>query len=344
MGYWKNLQVFCRAYNEGKRRESDCLDPYSRLAQDLYSAHQRGLPWKVPKAPEIEDDRDLTWEEIDRLTGGMPGVHHTPCPYCAPEKELSTRFKIERTLDRARWYCFYCRARGSVENRAGKDYSPDQLIAAQELQAEKQADTRSYALRLWDEAVPITAGSSADVYLKARGVEPPPNPDTVMRWHPRCPFGKRGRVGCIVSLFRDAVSDAPTGIHRTHLYSASHGKAERMALGTIAGSAIKLWPLNGGVELAVGEGIETVLAAVKLGEARPPAWAVSVAGSLTRLPLIDGVRHLTILADNDANNVSQQAATELYHTYNRDGRDAVIKHPRDVDTDFNDLLRKGVDR
>jgi hypothetical protein len=183
----------------------------------------------------------------------------------------------------------------------------------------------------------------ADVYLKARMVELPPNAEAVMRWHPRCPFGKNGRVGCIVSLFRDAVTDEPTGIHRTYVTSATHGKAERMALGGIAGSAIKLWPLAGGEALAVGEGIETVLAAVKLGEARPPAWAVTVANNFTKLPLIDSVRHLTILADNDANNVSQQAATELYHVYNRARRNAVIKHPRTVN-DFNDLLMKGAGR
>jgi hypothetical protein len=343
MGYWKGLSLFCQIYNEGKRRESDCLNPHKRIAQDLYSAHLRGLSWSLPKAPEIGDDRDLTWDEVDQLTGGMPGTYHTPCPYCAPEKGLSTRFKIERTLARASWFCFYCSAKGSVENKDGEVYDDDQIIAAQEFQAEKRADTKAYALGLWDEAEPIRPDSTPAVYVRARGLELPPNPDAVMRWHPRCPFGKY-RQPCIVSLFRNAVTDEPTGIHRTYLYSALHGKAERMALGTIAGSAIKLWPLDGGAELSVGEGIETVLAAVRLGEARPPAWAVTVASNLTRLPLIRGVRHLTILADNDANNVSQEAASKLYHTYNRDRRDVVIKHPRTADTDFNDLLMNGAGR
>ena len=71
---------------------------------------------------------------------------------------------------------------------------------------------------------------------------------------------------------------------------------------------------------------------------------ITPASTLTKLPVISGVNRLTILADNDANNVSQQAATKLYHTYNRAGRDAVIKHPRAVDTDFNDLLRNGAGR
>ena len=55
----------------------------------------------------------------------------------------------------------------------------------------------------------------------------------------------------------------------------------------MAGSAIKLWPLQEEQEtLAVGEGIENVLAAVKLGIADPPAWATTVANNLSRVPVI----------------------------------------------------------
>ena len=104
----------------------------------------------------------------------------------------------------------------------------------------------------------------------------------------------------MLALFRNALTDEPTGIHRTYITSATGGEAERMALGRMAGSAIKLWALtNNHNHLAIGEGIETVLAAVKLGAAEPPAWAATVANNLSRLPVIPGVRQLTILADCD---------------------------------------------
>jgi hypothetical protein len=315
------------------------LDPLSRLAHDLYSLHRKGLPWKVPQAPEIEDDRDLTWEEVDQLTGSMPGTHHTPCPYCAPEKELSTRFKIERTLVRADWYCFYCSARGTVENKDGDVYDADELIAAKQLQAEQRAEKQAYALKLWNEAEPIRANSTGAVYLKARRVELPPNADAVMRWHSACPFGK-SKQPCIVSLFRDAVTDAPTGIHRTYIYSAAHGKAERMAMGTMAGAAIKLWALAGD-SLAVGEGIESVLAAVQLGHADPPAWAATVANNLSRLPIIPGVKRLTILADNDASKTGELHARDLRRAWIAAGKGAAVKMPANIGEDFNDLLRRG---
>jgi hypothetical protein len=336
MGYWKNLQVFCRQYSETHRR---FIDPNKRGTQDAYAAYCRGLSWKLPEVPEIADDRDLTWDEVDSLTGGIAGTHHTPCPYCGPDKELSTRFKIERTLIRAKWHCFYCSVQGTTENDSGEVADADELIAARQLRAEQRADTRSFALRLWDEATSIKTGSTADVYLKAREVELPPNPDAVMRWHPRCPFGKKtGRVGCIVSLFRDAITDVPTGVHRTYLYSATRGKAQRMALGTM--SAIKLWPLNGVDTLAVGEGIETVLAAVKLGEARPPAWAMATATNLAKLQVIPGVSRLTVLADNDRSGTGEAAARALRREWMEAGRDVRVRMPRDVEVDFNDLLRR----
>jgi Toprim domain len=330
MGYWKELSLFCQEHK---------LNPDLKSTRRAFDAEQKGLLWRDRNVPEIEDDRDLTWDEVDQLTGGIPGTHYMPCPYCAPDKELSTRFKIERTLVRAEWYCFYCSARGRAENKNGEVPDADELIAAKQLMAEQKAEKQAYALRLWDEAEPIRANSTPAVYLAARRVELPPNPDAVMRWHPRCPFGT-AKQPCIVSLFRDAVTDAPTGIHRTYIYSASHGKAERMALGGIARSAVKLWPLNNSNILAVGEGIETVLAAVKLGEARPPAWATSVANNLSRLPVISGVKRLTILADNDESRTGEKEARDLRRKWITANREVVIKIPRDVGVDFNDLLRR----
>ena len=104
-----------------------------------------------------------------------------------------------------------------------------------------------------------------------------------MRWHDRCPFAGQ-RQPCIVSLLRDALTDEVTGLHRTYVYSAVSGRAERRVLGRLTGSAVKIWPLADSDELAVGEGIETVLSAVKLGVAEPPAWAATVAGNLGTLP------------------------------------------------------------
>jgi putative DNA primase/helicase len=99
-----------------------------------------------------------------------------------------------------------------------------------------------------------------------------------------------------------------------------------------------LWALNGSADLAVGEGIESVLAAIKLGIADPPAWAATVANNLSRLPVIPHVNELTILADNDANRTSEQHARELRRKWTAAGSAAVVRMPTKVGTDFNDLL------
>jgi hypothetical protein len=119
------------------------------------------------------------------------------------------------------------------------------------------------AHELWDEAQPI-AGTLAERYLVIRGIDVEALPgelDAALRFHPHCPFGKATRHPCLVALFRDVETGAPAGIHRTALTSEAQ-KIDRMMLGRWpAPRAIKLWsnPVDG--RLAVGEGIETVLAA-----------------------------------------------------------------------------------
>jgi hypothetical protein len=334
MGYWKNLQIFCQQHK---------LDPHKRDTQAAYEADRKGLPWRVREAVSKSDcESVLTWDEIEMLTGARSGTHNTACPYCGSGAQYSTVFKTERTPAHAKWVCFYCGVKGTTDNPEGVP-SEKQAAAERELIAEQRAQKRERSLRLWDDSGPITTGSIPDIYLKARGLELPPNPDAVLRWHPECPFAG-SKLPCMVALFRDALTDQPTGIHRTYIYAPAVGRSERRAWGTISGSAIKLWPLGDSDSLAVGEGIETVLAAVKLGVTHPPAWASSVANNLSRLPVINSVRRLTILADNDANKVSQREAIKLYHTYNHVGCDALIKHPSTVDSDFNDLLRSELKR
>jgi predicted RNA-binding Zn-ribbon protein involved in translation (DUF1610 family) len=245
------------------------------------------------------------------------GHSSSPCPHCG--KSMISRSG----------HCFYC----GKSSKSGKNNRADANIDRL-LEEARQARNKEHALKLWDETVSII-GTAGERYLAARKLELPPNADAVLRWHPSCKFG-RDRMPCMVALFRDTVTDEPTAVHRTYIYSTS--QAERMALGPIAGAAIKLWPLDGSETLAVGEGIETVLAAVKLGHASPPAWATSVANNLSKLPTIDGVRRLIILADNDASRTGEINARELRRKWK--GKDVVIRMPVEIGSDFNDLLRR----
>jgi phage/plasmid primase-like uncharacterized protein len=94
----------------------------------------------------------------------------------------------------------------------------------------------------------------------------------------------------------------------------------------------------------VGEGVETVLAAAMhvqhKGTALCPAWSLVDAGNLERFPILDGIEHLTVLADADANNRGQQAARTCAKRWAEAGRHAVVLIPDQLGQDFNDVARQ----
>lgn len=296
--------------------------------------------------PEVEGGRGLTWPEIERLTGGATGTINTPCPYCGPWKLNSTHFRIERpTLGFCEWQCFYCGVRGELrdKNRADPEAEARARALGEERKRERAAQNAGIALRIWDEAIPLP-GTSAEKYLHARAIHDlPPNVDDVLRFHPRCRFGL-SIAPCMIALLRDVHTNARTAIHRT--WVRSNGEAlGRMTLGPVARSAVKLWPLAGD-RLAVGEGIETVLAAAThevWREPLRPAWSATMARNLALFPVIEAVRELRILADNDANGVGQKNAETCRARWLRAGKNAIrLMPPRPPNmkkVDFNDLVR-----
>jgi hypothetical protein len=293
---------------------------------------------KAPPAAAKPAGAVLSWQDIERLTGGRPGVSDVRCPYCM----RYSLFYIERTLAQAQWRCRYCGKYGTTRNPANVA-AKDERAARHALDADiaKQRDgKRQAALDIWKPTIPLPP--TALLYFRNRGIEPPPKAEVVVRWRYDCPMGVGRRYPCIVALYRDVLTNEPTGILRTLPFPPPtwpRSVNTKLSLGSFTSAAIKLWPLAGDT-LAVGEGIETVLSAVALGYAKPPAWALSAAGNLGNMPVIPGVRNLLICADNDANHAGQDAAARLFHRYKRAGRNVRIAMPKEVDTDFNDVLRK----
>ena len=74
-------------------------------------------------------------------------------------------------------------------------------------------------------------------------------------------------------------------------------------LGVVRRAAVKLMPVAD--KLAVGEGVETCMAANRLGYG--PAWALGSAGAIVLLPVLPNIKRLTLLAEN---NDASRAATE----------------------------------
>ena len=92
------------------------------------------------------------------------------------------------------------------------------------------------------------------------------------------------------------------------------------------------------IELVVGEGIETTLAAMQLfGRA---GWSAVYAGGLKTIELPPDVRRVIIAADNDVNGVGQRNALAAYDRWTAEGRSVRIKTPPAAGADFNDVLHK----
>jgi hypothetical protein len=238
---------------------------------------------------------------------------------------------------RDHYFCFVCNAHGDhidwLRDVEGVTYD-DAIEVLRNYQgplAQPDSDidvrTLDRAHELWREAQPI-AGTLAIRYLaETRGIDVdllPANNETVLRFHPRCPFGRGDvRKPCLLALYRDVETDAGAGIHRVALTpeALAGGKVERLTLGRWPKPrAIKLWPAA--KQLFVGEGLETTLAAatreIYRGSPMRPAWAVGSSGRLARLPPIDGVEELVILVDHDPSG--KDSADACRRTWKAAGR------------------------
>jgi Toprim domain len=214
--------------------------------------------------------------------------------------------------------------------------------------------TAAYALHLFGEATPIV-GTPAAGFLNWRGVleQALEAGDEVLRFHPNAPFGKGLHCPCMLALLRGITTDQPIAVQRTALdhdlmraifqtsfarFKEAGGKIARMTLGPKTGTAIKLCSHEAVSEgLVVGEGLETVLAAMRLG--LRPTWALGGTSELKSFPVLGGIEALTILVDNDANGAGQNAAAQCSARWLEAGLEVFRAVPNYTGDDFNDVLR-----
>lgn len=192
------------------------------------------------------------------------------------------------------------------------------------------------ARAIWDEAGD-PRGSIGEYYLRTHRRLDLPEAlcGTVLRFHPRCPWrdentGETIRVPALVVPFRSFDDDSITAIHRIAL-RPDGTKIDRRMLGVVHGAAVKLDPL--GDDLAIGEGVETAMAAHQLGI--QPAWALGSVGAISFFPVLDRVKRLRILGETG--KASNDAIQICARRWRRAGRRVQIIVPT-VGSDLNDAL------
>lgn len=225
--------------------------------------------------------------------------------------------------------------------------SPEQVEAARRREreaAEAAARRLNAATRLWSETVgPV--GTIIEGYFASRRVH---LPESVvagghLRFHPACPVkigGEVVRLPAMVCLMTDPITGELRAIHRTFLRPDGTGKAEmpdgsnpKKMLGHARGAVIRLSPddmVSTGLGLA--EGVENAVTAIGLGWA--PVWAAGSADSMARFPVLAGVEHLTLFADNG--EAGERAADACATRWADAGREATVIFPRA--SDLNDSV------
>ena len=173
------------------------------------------------------------------------------------------------------------------------------------------------------------------LYLRSRGL----SPTNAIRFHPALDCYESGRhhvFPAMAAVFH-SVDGRPLSLHVTYL-TADGRKAPVEAVRKImppieplAGSAIRLFPL---VEhIGIAEGIETALAVHR--DLGIPCWSAANAGLLEKFAPPEGVKAVSIFADNDANYTGQKAAYTLANRLCRTHQ-VDVRVPDTVGADFAD--------
>jgi hypothetical protein len=68
-----------------------------------------------------------------------------------------------------------------------------------------------------------------------------------------------------------------------------------------------------------------------------PMWAAGSANNLETFPVLSGIERLTVLADHDESGRGQEAAWRCADRWARAGREVILRTPKQLGADFNDL-------
>lgn len=221
---------------------------------------------------------------------------------------------------------------------------PRQSTMARPLSDADEKRRTGQSMTIWHEARD-PRGTPVEAYLNRRGLDLPDGAaDGAVRFHPACPFAGQ-RTPAMVCLVRDIVTSEPKAIHRTALTHDGRktkitGK-DRLALGPIAGAAIKLTPDEAvTLCLGIGEGIESTLSMRNLPEfGHSPVWSLISAGGIATLPVLSGIESLWLAVDHDETGI--RAARSTARRWQASGAEAFLITPSTPSADLNDLFIAG---
>jgi putative DNA primase/helicase len=263
------------------------------------------------------------WQDIlGHLGIDVGNGEHRACPVCGG----TDRFRFDDRDGRGTWFCNACGAGDGVklvEKFLGIDFASamsriaeaigqdlDQPPRRQQQRRRDPVQARKNLNRLWLGSRPLTGSDPASKYLRGRGLMMALSDD--VRFCPACWEAEtKTEMPAMVARVRNPAGK-PVSIHRTYLNGTRKAaiKAPKKlmpAAESLTGCAIRLFVVEDHV--GVAEGIETAIAACQLFGV--PTWACISTTVLEKFTPPEGVRHVTIFSDNDANFAGQAAAYQL---------------------------------
>lgn len=217
------------------------------------------------------------------------------------------------------------------------------------VQAVRSARAQATNTALWDQALPIEAHDPVARYLAGRHIHLAAWPQA-LRCHPGLDYWQDGQCLGRFPVMLGEVTDT-TGqrisLHRTYL-TANGAKANVQVVkkltassAPLVGCSVKLASpklIKGRMTQGMAEGIETALACTA-ASGTPTVAAISAQGKrwMRWSCLAEDVDRLIVFADNDSNQVGQEAAASLTQSLKRRGRIIRVLTPPEVGTDWADV-------
>jgi hypothetical protein len=169
------------------------------------------------------------------------------------------------------------------------DPSPYRTARSQAPVAEDNGDALKRAAKIWASSKPLLDTLGWRYFLEHRGIDLALLGDMshALRWH--------AGQDAIIALMTEPRTNEMCGVHRTFL-NADGTKCERKMLGRQG--VVRLSPDEDvTVGFGICEGVEDALCIHADGWS--PVWAATSSGAVARFPVLPGIEHLTIFADND---------------------------------------------